>query len=321
MANNREAKSWENPVSERFSIVGIGGAHTDRISTLKDTFRPGTSAPGNTVDTVGGVMFNCLRVAHLRCEAKTAIISARGGDPTSTAIEHEIELSGITDLSGVFLNRQSATYTAIHEPNGDVIAAVADMDIYQTALPRHVQRKPVLTAIKNAQTVILDANMPTETIAALANGVGGKLVLLGTSQSKIPRILSAAHKADLVFMNEREATALSTAANAELQAIFPRAALVITNGAKAVRVIDQRADAIEIQIPKAENILDVTGAGDALAGGTIAAVSREDCSIQRAVMEGIAAALCALEKRGAISAQSDLNHFEFHLAKTRHVNQ
>ena len=47
--------------------------------------------------------------------------------------------AGIADLSAVFLDRATPSYTALLDREGDVIAALADMALYELAFPKQMQ--------------------------------------------------------------------------------------------------------------------------------------------------------------------------------------
>jgi sugar/nucleoside kinase (ribokinase family) len=74
---------------------------------------------------------------------------------------------------------------------------------------------------------------------------------------------------------------------------------VMTGGAGPVTGFD--ADGVfSIDPPEARQVADVTGAGDALAGGTVAALLR-GAPLRRALREGMAAALLTVESPHAVA--------------------
>ena len=72
---------------------------------------------------------------------------------------------------------------------------------------------------------------------------------------------------------------------------------VISGGAEAVTGFDA-SGMFTIKPPAPRKIADVTGAGDALAGGTVAAMMR-GLTLREALREGMAAAMLTLESRSS----------------------
>ncbi|MBX4421490.1 hypothetical protein K4H00_26125, partial [Mycobacterium tuberculosis] len=64
------------------------------------------------------------------------MLSVRGGDRVGDVIGAAFEAAGIKGSSAVFIDRATPSYTAILDEQGDVVAAIADMALYELALPR-----------------------------------------------------------------------------------------------------------------------------------------------------------------------------------------
>ncbi|MFZ2099730.1 MAG: carbohydrate kinase family protein, partial [Oricola sp.] len=256
-----------------YALLAIGGGHVDRIGRIAGPFVPGASNPGHLTYSVGGGALNALRNAKLRGIAPVAMISARGGDHDGSIVAGAIETAGIADLSAVFLDRRTASYTAILDDAGEQIAGLADMDIYETALPRQLRRKGLREAIASAGAILVDANLPAATLALIGDLSSAPIFAVAISPAKVVRLLPMAKRLATVFMNRREMKALSgNAGDAQgidgLRALgFSRA--VVTGGSGPVLVLDGDAS-VRVSQPPAGDVADVTGAGDALAGATIA---------------------------------------------------
>ena len=100
-------------------ILAVGGAHIDRRGQMTSPFVPGASIPGTMREDVGGGAFNALRNAVGR-GAAGALLSLRGGDAAGDAVARAIAQAGILDLSAVFLDRATPSYTALLDSEGDV---------------------------------------------------------------------------------------------------------------------------------------------------------------------------------------------------------
>lgn len=287
-------------------IFAVGGAHIDRRGRMTADFVAGASIPGTMQEDVGGGTFNALRTA-VRRGARGTLMSVRGGDGAGLQVAEAIAAEGIHDVSAVFLDRATPSYTALLDRQGEVVAALADMALYETALPKQMRRTKIREQMAHADAVLTDANLPAVALERLAAAAAGLPVFaIAISPAKAVRLGGVLPFIDCLFMNGREAAALAGAAGGDPAATL--AALtakglrraVMTNGASAVFAADEGA-VWRIAPPRPRRIADVTGAGDALAGAAAAALLRS-AGLAEAVREGMAAAMLALESTAAVPA-------------------
>ncbi len=307
---------------KRPKLLGIGGAHIDRRGLMAADYIRGASIPGIMSEETGGGVFNALRVA-VQFGASVSLISVRGGDAAGEIVAGEARRAGIEDLSSVFLDRTTASYTALLDRNGDVIAALADMEIYEKALPRQITRRKTRDAIDAADALLIDANMPEESIVRLMRIAVEKPVhALAISPAKAVRLRPVLRLLAGLFLNKREARAIlgltyddKTSAAVLAMALsgqgLPRA--VLTDGADAVCILDHGKTNL-ISPPTPDRVEDVTGAGDALAGASLAALMSGK-SFQRAVEEGLAAASATVETAKSVADFSSKARFHTLLAQ------
>jgi sugar/nucleoside kinase (ribokinase family) len=160
-----------------------------------------------------------------------------------------------------------------------------------------------MEAIRAAPMVFADANLPAATLAAVAKAAGPRLVIDAISRAKAVRILPAVGQGALVFVNRAAAAALlgrepsspTDAARSLGAAGFTR--VVVTGGPRPLAILDHGA-VRTIDVPPVD-VVDVTGAGDALTAGTIVGLDR-GLDLSAAVAIGIAAAGAALRSTGAL---------------------
>jgi pseudouridine kinase len=283
-------------------LLAIGGAHIDRRGQLSVPHVPGASNPGRMREEVGGGVFNAARYA-VQLGIAVDFLSVRGGDAEADLVGRAIRAAGFNDLSSVFLDRQTASYTAIIDQDGDVITALADMEIYEAALPRQIARRKTRDAIEACDAVLTDANMPAEAIAKLLSLAQGKPVFaIAISPAKAVRLRAVLQRFDCVFLNAREVKALAQVEHLDLSMTklidegLNRAA--VTQGSGPVLLLNQGL-IIEVEPPKAQQIVDVTGAGDALAGVTIAALM-QGLDLETAVRRGMRAAALTVASPHAV---------------------
>lgn len=293
------------PEEKPLRLLAVGGAHVDRRGQVSGLFVPGASNPGTMREEVGGGVFNALRNAAAR-GIRPALMSLRGGDADGTHVAQAIAQAGIEDHSAVFLDRATPSYTAILDRDGELIAGLADMALYDTAFPKQLTRRHARDVIEAADAVLCDANMPPAAVEKLAELAQPKpLYAIAISPVKALRLSTVLSHINCLFMNWREAAGLSgLGAGAEPMAVIKAlrerglACGIITAGRDPITGFDDTG-VFSLKPPQPRKIVDVTGAGDALAGVTIAALMK-GLELRPALREGLAAAILAVETPASV---------------------
>jgi sugar/nucleoside kinase (ribokinase family) len=286
-------------------ILAVGGAHIDRRGRITGAYVPGASNPGVMAEDVGGGAFNALRNA-VRRGARGAIMSVRGGDAAGETVVRAIARAGIADLSAIFLDRTTPSYTALLDREGDVIAALADMVLYEIAFAKQLRRASFRAAAAEADALLCDANLPADALARLAAVAAGKpLFAIAISPAKVARLSESLETLSCLFMNFREAACLGGLSDdASVDEIVARlrsmglSSAVISHGGAPTVAFD-RSEIFSIMPPRPRKIADVTGAGDALAGVITVALLR-GLPLGEALREGMAAAMLAVESPASV---------------------
>lgn len=273
MTSNPERSAAERP------ILVFGGAHIDRRGRIEGDAVRGASNPGHWFEEAGGGAFNAAR-ALARLGHKVQLVTPRGGDAAGEAVADAAAAAGIDDRPFTFLDRATPSYTAILDNRGELLIALADMDLYRYFSPRRLKIRAVRDALDGAGLVLCDANLPEETLLAIAQAcVERRLPLAGIaiSPAKVVRFRPALQHLDWLFMNGAEAQALTgvtTQRAEEWPALLRQAGLsggVVTGGTAAAVAFD--GDICACLLPPAiDAVTDVTGAGDALAAGFLSAI-------------------------------------------------
>ncbi|KQX50464.1 MULTISPECIES: carbohydrate kinase family protein [unclassified Ensifer] len=301
-------------------IAVFGGAHIDRRGRISGTTAPGSSNPGSWFEEAGGGGFNAARnLARLGHSVR--MISTRGGDAAGEMVTAAAAAAGVIDSPLTFLDRQTPSYTAILENDGNLVIALADMELYRLFSPRQLQRRALREVIAASKLVLTDANLPEETIAALAqSAAGNRRIVAGiaVSPAKVIRYRPCLSHLSFLFMNESEARALTGKEAAEAEewpALLRGLGInggVVTRGGRAVVAFE--GDSACVVVPPALPALaDVTGAGDALASGFLSArLAGRD--IADCLRHGIAAAGLTLRSPLAASEEMSAANLEQALA-------
>ncbi|CVI61836.1 MULTISPECIES: carbohydrate kinase family protein [Agrobacterium] len=288
-------------------ILVLGGAHIDRRGMIETETAPGASNPGSWMEEAGGGGFNAARNLS-RLGFQVRIIAPRGGDVTGEAVAEAARQAGVEDTPFTFLDRRTPSYTAILERDGNLVIALADMDLYKLFTPRRLKIRAVREAITTSDILLCDANLPEDTLTALgliARTCEKPLAAIAISPAKAVKLKPALGDIDILFMNEAEARALTgeTAANArDWPDILRKAGLsggVVTRGASEVVAFRGTEKAI-LHPPLIREVKDVTGAGDAMASGYLAAIA-EGKAIGEALRRGAAAAAITVQSPFATS--------------------
>lgn len=289
-------------------VLVLGGAHIDRRGRISGETVPGASNPGRVFVEPGGGGFNAARNLGL-LGLSVRMISPRGGDADGEAVAQSAAACGVVDTPFVFLDRRTPSYTAILSHDGNLVIGLADMELYALFSPRRLKIRAVREAIAAADLILCDANLPEETIAAIAASAKARnkaLAAIAISPAKAVKLKSALPAFDFVFMNEAEARALCGEAPenpADWPRLLRRAGLrggAITRGAEPVVAFDE-SGAVSVAPPAVETVADVTGAGDAFAAATLAA-RLEGLPLGEAVRRGAALAAITIASPSAVAA-------------------
>lgn len=285
-------------------LLAVGGCHRDLIGRTDQPFEPGTSCPGRLAERAGGVARN---VAVLLASAAPAVaihLATRlGADAAGDALLADLAARGV-GTDGVVRDGTAATgtYVALHGSDGELVAALSDLRIYDRLSPD--QMAALAAPLAAADVVFADANLPAATLAVLSESVGARLAVDAVSRAKAGRVLAPAQAGALLFINRASAEAIAgralpsaDAAARSLRTIGVRRA-VVTAGAGPVAVLDG-GDPRLLPVP-AMPVADVTGAGDALIAGTLLALAFGRSLVEAAEI-GILAAGAALSCTGALA--------------------
>ncbi|MGV2169403.1 carbohydrate kinase family protein [Agrobacterium sp. 16-172Ci] len=288
-------------------ILVLGGAHIDRRGMIETETAPGASNPGSWMEEAGGGGFNAARNLS-RLGFQVRIIAPRGGDATGEAVAEAARQAGVEDTPFTFLDRRTPSYTAILERDGNLVIALADMDLYKLFTPRRLKIRAVREAITASDILLCDANLPEDTLTALglvARACEKPLAAIAISPAKAVKLKAVLGDIDILFMNEAEARALTGETTANVRDwpdIMRKAGLaggVVTHGASEVVAFSRRETAI-LHPPLIREVKDVTGAGDAMASGYLAAIA-EGKTIAEALRQGAAAAAITVQSPFATS--------------------
>ncbi len=301
-------------------ILVLGGAHIDRRGRIFGETDPGASNPGAWFEEPGGGGFNAARnLARLHHDVR--MISPRGGDALGDMVAAAAREAGVDDRPFVFLDRTTPSYTAIIEKDGNLVIALADMELYKLFSPRRLLIRAIRDSFASADLILFDANLPAETLAAIARkavDLGKPLAAIAISPAKVVRLKPCLADIDYLFLNQSEAAALTGSRPddplpwvSQLQALGLKGC-VITRGQQPLVAFDGRIT-LTLEPPAVDDVADVTGAGDSLAAGVLSALM-DGLDLAEAVRHGAAAAAITVQSPFATAANLSPEHLRQVLA-------
>lgn len=275
-------------------VIVIGALNMDIYGMPGDGFRLRDSCPGRVMLGAGGVGHNIAR--HLAAQGvPVELVAALGCDDAAELLERRCAKESVGLRHVLRLPGTSSSYVCIHDAQGDMVAAINDM-----LLPERLRWEmlaPLLPVIDAAPLVVMDANLPEETIHWLARTAQAPLLLDPVSGFKAERVRAVIGRFAAVKPNALEAAVLSGEEEPARAAAWFLSQGVkqafISLGEKGVYYADALSEgllpATRMRAP------NCTGAGDAMtagiAMGMLRGASAVDCA--RIGIATVAGHLCA----------------------------
>jgi pseudouridine kinase len=279
-------------------IACIGGAHVDRRARALGPVVPGSSNPVTVATSAGGVARNVAETLA-RLGASVRLVSRGGSDADGDRLLADLARLGV-DLTGVHrADAPTASYTALLDPDGQLVVGLADMAIYDSMDATFFA--PLLRGLATAPVWFIDSNVPLTGLRHLLAGrpARGFVAADTVSVAKAPRFLPLLDRVDLLFCNSAEAAAL-VGSDPDPTVMAKRllqrgaGAVIVTLGAAGAVLASSEGIVSLPAMPAA--VRDVTGAGDALVAATL---------FRRAQGASLPAALRAGLHLAALTAASD----------------
>ena len=297
--------------SGTYAVV-VGGVNVDIGGRSFAPLIGEDSNPGTVTVSLGGVGRN---IAHNLALLGTDVrmLTAFGEDLHGQKVAASCAELGI-DASHALRPRDAATstYLYIAQPDGEMALALSDMSICDRITPAYLAAN--LSILQNAQVVVVDTNIPAESLAYLAENCTAPLFCDPVSTVKAEKLLPILHRIHTLKPNRLEAELLSGVPIRELSDV-PKAAralldkgvrrLFISLGSQGVYAAT-RDQQIHLQnIPG--TMVNTTGCGDAFMAAIVWAYL-EGTDLKQTALAGLAAGSIAMESpetiNPAMSAQA-----------------
>ena len=296
----------EKPNSGRPYAVVVGAVNMDIGGISQAPLVDADSNPGRVRMSLGGVGRN---IAHNMAllGVDTRMITALGDDANARSIRDSCGALGI-DLSAAVTvpGAATSTYLYISGPAGDMVLAISDMEIYAALTSEIMSARQEL--LDNAALVVVDANIPAETIAWLADNCAAPLFADPVSTVKAEKLRPVLGKLHTLKPNRLEAETLSGVAITDEKSLCAAADALLSTGLKRVFISlgsegVLAADHTEkLRLRRMPGpVVNATGGGDAFMAGLVWA-ALNGAGLGDSAVTGLAAASIAVEGRDTINS-------------------
>lgn len=300
------------PLPHLPALLCLGGSNLDRKLRTLGEFVLGTSNPVSQYESLGGVARNIAEnLARLTGPGQVGLLSALGDDTGGQAILQQAHHLGLDTTACLQISgRASDSYTAVLNQAGEMLLALAHMELVEELTPTRLAAQSVCAS---AQMWIADMNLPAASLAWLlqqARDSAQVLLLVAVSQSKMARLPADLRGCRLLLANRDEVAALlglPSLAEADLAAacgaLRARGVqdVVVTLGERGVACSSGQT-LLHLPAPALSHIEDVTGAGDAFAAAVAWSLWQQPDDLRLACRRGLTLAAQTLQCATTVAA-------------------
>lgn len=298
-------------MSESFEmspVIVIGASSLDVKGRALGPLVTGTSNQGLIRSSSGGVGRN-IAENLARLGVPTILLSAVGADGTGRRLMAQTTESGV-DVQHVLVDPEGRTgsYLAVLDHQGNVYVSIDDMGILSRITPRYIYNRRRL--FRDAAMVVVDANLSPETLRTtfrLARQYRLPVCADPTSAHLASRLRPYLDQLYMVTPNVAEAEALLGRGPIEGRDGAIAAAKELVSAGVGIAVITLAEMGVcyatlneSGHVPALDiEIVDLTGAGDALSAAIILGLL-EEMPVGEAIRLGVSAAALTLQSRETV---------------------
>ncbi len=286
-------------------VVVVGGVNIDIGGQSFAPLVAADSNPGAIHMSLGGVGRN---IAHNLTLLGTDVrlLTAFGDDVHGQRIVSSCAELGI-DISHALkaADQPTSTYLYIADKDGEMALALSDMEVCKKITPSYLAAN--LPLLQNAKAVILDANIPEESLIYLAENCTPPLFCDPVSTAKAMKLFPILSKIHTLKPNKLEAELLSGVPIREKADVEKAAAALLKKGIRQV-FLSMGSDGVYCtdgnqafwlaNLP-GKNV-NTTGCGDAFTAALVWSYL-EGYDLRRTATAGLAAASIAMESQQTIN--------------------
>lgn len=305
-------------VSPTSYVVVVGGVNMDIGGISHAQLVSADSNPGRVRISLGGVGRNIAHnMALMGLDVR--MVTVLGGDfyaqkIVSTCGEMGIDISRSLRVADAI----TSTYLFISGPDGDMKLAISDMDIYSHLTPAFLASK--LSLFNNAKLLVVDTNIPAESIAWLVEHVEVPVFADPVSTAKAEKLRPVLGKLHTIKPNRIEAELLSGVPITDERSLRRAANVLLKTGLRQV-FISLGAGGVfaanqdrGLHLPSIPGpMVNATGCGDAFMAA-LAWAYMEGMDLEQSAYAGLAASSIALEGSETINPEMSVDAIKSRLA-------
>lgn len=287
-------------------VTVVGGMNMDIGGRPYKKLVAKDSNPGAVRMSPGGVGRNIAHNMSL-LGLDVRLLTAFGDDVYAQKLAAVCGELGIDiSQSPVIPGGHTSTYLFVNDESGDMQLAVSDMDIYDHLTPQVLQSRRQL--LDGSQVVVLDTNLPVETVAWVAKNCRAPIFADPVSSAKAEKLRPVLGRLHTLKPNRIEAELLSGVAISD-DASLRRAAdalletglhrVFISLGADGVFAADRSGQVLHLPAPEG-NIVSTTGCGDSFMAA-LAWAYLQGSDLERSARAGLAASTITMASADTIN--------------------
>lgn len=256
-------------------VAVIGGANIDIHGKSNRPLRSNDSNPGSVHTSAGGVARNVAEnLARLGVDCR--LVSAVGNDHHGQMLLRLSREAGV-DVQHVqeITSAPTSTYLSVLDDSGDMQVAIADMSVIDHLTAERLT--PMQPMLQQSALMIIDANLPNDALAWLADTFADKPIFADTvSTSKAPRLkpyLSSIHTLKTGTIEVEALTGLNAQTPEQLSKVASHLhgegieRVFITRGEQGVFYSAGEAQSNQQAAGGKRKVQNAGGAGDAFLAG------------------------------------------------------
>lgn len=287
-------------------VTVVGGMNMDIGGRPYKKLVAKDSNPGAVRMSPGGVGRNIAHNMSL-LGLDVRLVTAFGDDVYAQKLAAVCGELGIDiSQSPVIPGGHTSTYLFVNDESGDMQLAVSDMDIYDHLTPQVLQSRRQL--LDGSQVVVLDTNLPAETVAWVAENCRAPIFADPVSTAKAEKLRPVLGRLHTLKPNRIEAELLSGVAISD-DASLRRAAdalletglhrVFISLGADGVFAADRSGQVLHLPAPEG-NIVSTTGCGDSFMAA-LAWAYLQGSDLERSARAGLSASTITMASADTIN--------------------
>lgn len=259
------------------NVVVIGGSNIDVCAKSSTPLIEKDSNIGKVEFALGGVGRNIAEdLCLLGTEA--SLLTAIGNDSFGQVVIDNANEQGIVLIEEPFKGEKTGVYAYIVNSDGQSVYGINDMEITNQITPEVIKKN--INYLSFTDYVLFEANLSEETIQEICSH-DFKLIADCVSTTKCTRLAKVLDKLYLLKANEAEAFILTGTDNlTDAIKAFVKKGLkrgIITLGTEGAMCFETEDGVIKTySIPNMpdEDVIDVSGCGDAFLAGFVVAIIR-----------------------------------------------